>query len=150
MVVSYDIISHHHSRGVPLERTRKGPLKHSPHHTPAREDLRQKPVVPPHGDPLMGTYTTGYSSSGHSSYRPQTQKWGIPHLLPTWEKGGKRGKERGFLDTRNTKISLGEDPQTPPQLTRRGRPTVGGKDKRGGARGWRAGRTKSIDLKETN
>ena len=104
VVVSYDIISHHHSRGVPLERTRKGPLKHSPHHTPAREDLRQKPVVPPHGEPLMGNPSWG-SPHGDIHHRilllrtlllsTSDPKMGDPPPPSHMGKGRKKGRGKG-------------------------------------------------------
>ena len=77
-------------------------------------------------------------------------KMGDPHPPPHTGKGRKKGRKRGGYTHYFLNFSLGENPHTPPQLARRGRPAVGGKDKRGGARVWRAGRTKSIDLIETS
>ena len=82
-----------------------------------------------------------------TTHRPK--KGGSPPSSPHG-KGRKKGEEKGGKENLKSKISLGVNPQTPPQLGGRGRPAVGGKDKRGGARVWRAGRTKSIDLIETS
>ena len=104
------------------------------------------PLGKPSGDPRgsLGIDTTPLlpATSG--------PKMGDPHPPPHTGKGRKKGRKRGGYTHYFLNFSLGENPHTPPQLARRGRPTVGGKDKRGGARVWRAGRTKSIDLIETS
>ena len=110
------------------------------------ETLWGNPLGKPSGDPRgsLGIDTTPLlpATSG--------PKMGDPHPPPHTGKGRKKGRKRGGYTHYFLNFSLGENPQTPPQLARRGRPTVGGKDKRGGARVWRAGRTKSIDLIETS
>ena len=105
-----------------------------------------KPSGKPSGDPRgsLGIDTTPLLPATSGS------KMGDPHPPPHTGKGRKKGRKRGGYTHYFLNFSLGENPQTPPQLARRGRPTVGGKDKRGGARVWRAGRTKSIDLIETS
>ena len=104
------------------------------------------PLGKPSGDPRgsLGIDTTPLlpATSG--------PKMGDPHPPPHTGKGRKKGRKRGGYTHYLLNFSLGENPHTPPQLARRGRPAVGGKDKRGGARVWRAGRTKSIDLIETS
>ena len=82
-----------------------------------------------------------------SDLRPKNG--GSPPSSPHGEREEK-GEEKGGLHTLYPQFFSGGEPPDPPQLARRGRPTVGGKDKRGGARVWRAGRTKSIDLIETS
>lgn len=121
---------------------------------PSRETLGEtlwgnplgKPSGKPSGDPRgsLGIDTTPLlpATSG--------PKMGDPHPPPHTGKGRKKGRKRGGFTHYFLNFSLGENPHTPPQLARRGRPAVGGKDKRGGARVWRAGRTKSIDLIETS
>ena len=101
------------------------------------------PLGKPSGKPLAGNprgnprgilEDPSGSTPHHSSQRPQAQKWGIPTLLPTRGKGGKRGGKGGVTHTISSIFLWGRTP-TPPSPGTKG-PTCGRRkrQKGGGAR----------------
>ena len=76
-------------------------------------------LIPCRANPLRDPLQKpSYHSPTYTTFPPthptQTQKWGIPTLLPTRGKGGKRGGKRTFEAYKPQFFSLGENPQTPP------------------------------------
>lgn len=113
-------------------------------------DPSREPLGKPSGETLGGSSRIPrdrHHTTPPSDLRPKNG--GSPPSSPHGEREEK-GEEKGGLHTLFPQFFSGGEPPHPPQLARRGRPAVGGKDKRGGARVWRAGRTKSIDLIETS
>lgn len=108
----------------------KGPLKgpETPKGDPSRDThhsithhLRRTPHGETRGTPEGDTHglptgTPLRDSLRDSSGTPSGPKRGDPHPPPHRGKGGKRGRKRGGKEGLFSKFSLGEDPQTPPQL----------------------------------
>ena len=90
------------------------------HHQP--ENLDRSLWVDPSREPLWGNprgnprgilEDPSGSTPHHSSQRPQAQKWGIPTLLPTRGKGGKRGGKGGVTHTISSIFLWGRTPRPP-------------------------------------
>ena len=152
-VVVYDITITSPAREPGQEPVGRS-LSGNPLGKPSRETLWGNPLGKPSGETLGETLGGSsriprdrHHTTPPSDLRPKNG--GSPPSSPHGEREEK-GEEKGGLHTLFPQFFSGGEPPHPPQLARRGRPAVGGKDKRGGARVWRAGRTKSIDLIETS
>ena len=77
------------------------------------------------------------STPHHSSQRPQAQKWGIPTLLPTRGKGGKRGGKGGVTHTISSIFLWGRTP-TPPLNWHEGADLRSAEKTKGGGRAFGA------------
>ena len=99
----------------------------SPHHSITH--LRRTPHGETRGTPKGDTHGLPMRTPLRppSDHPPTDPKRGDPHPPPHTGKGGKRGRKRGGKENLKSKISLGVNPQTPPQLGGRGRPAVGEK-----------------------
>ena len=130
----------------PVGRSLSGTLWGNPLGKPSGETLWGNP----RGNPRGILEDPSGSTPHHSSQRPQAQKWGIPTLLPTRGKGGKRGGKGGVTHTISSIFLWGRTPRPPLNWHEGADLRSAEKTKGGGARVWRAGRTKSIDLIETS
>ena len=101
---------------------------------PSGETLWETLWGNPRGNPRGILEDPSGSTPHHSSQRPQAQKWGIPTLLPTRGKGGKRGGKGGVTHTISSIFLWGRTPR-PPSTGTKG-PTYGRRkrQKGGGAR----------------
>lgn len=116
---------------------------------PSREPLG-KPLGKPSGETLGGSSRIPrdrHHTTPPSDLRPKNG--GSPPSSPHGEREEK-GEEKGGLHTLFPQFFSGGGPPHPPSTGTKG-PTCGRrKRQKGGARVWRAGRTKSIDLIETS
>ena len=100
----------------------------------------------PAGLPLAPSNHSLTHSTPYPIHGTQAQKWGIPTLLPTGGKGGKKGGKRALYKHTILNFSLWGRTPRPPHSTG----TRKKKTRKAGARVMLTGRTKSIDLIETS
>ena len=121
-----------------------------PSREPSGETLWGNPLGKPSGETLGGSSRIPrdrHHTTPPSDLRPKNG--GSPPSSPHGEREEK-GEEKGGLHTLFPQFFSGGEPPDPPSTGTKG-PTYGRrKRQKGGARVWRAGRTKSIDLIETS
>ena len=105
-------------------------------------DPSREPLGKPSGETLGGNprgilEDPSGSTPHHSSQRPQAQKWGIPTLLPTRGKGGKRGGKGGVTHTISSIFLWGRTP-TPPLNWHEGADLRSAEKTKGGGRAFGA------------
>ena len=102
-----------------------------------RGNPRGNPRGKPRGKPRGILEDPSGSTPHHSSQRPQAQKWGIPTLLPTRGKGGKRGGKGGVTHTISSIFLWGRTP-TPPLNWHEGADLRSAEKTKGGGRAFGA------------